>query len=647
VVTWAKPAALLVLFLASRASAQSPLSGGGMRPPSTTSVIAFDQDHVDLWMANDSAEKGRHRVESLTDSVSKLDLKAPRQARREYEKALRALYEKSFANAVESLTKSIAIYPNFVAAHNALGSAYLDLGQNEQAQKEFAQAVALDDHLPYSFLNLGRAQLVLKDYPGAQQSMQAASALAPLDLHLLTALTYAQFLNHDYLAAIATAHQVHGRKHETAAIVHYFAAAAWQGQNNLPEAQNELQTFLEENPKSNPKSPAADTARAMIEQIKDRQNHPAATPVAVTYSAAPSDSHAVPGALPSIGLRVLQQLEEQRQVAEVESEAESACETCATPNPAGPLNPNAPARSVISRAEHASLGSAPWVLRSTVNEVALFFAATDHGKSVSDLTQTEVVVRDDGKPPAAVIAFRNESQLPLRLGFVIDTSTSITKQFAFEQKAAATFLQKVVTDKDDLAFVVGFSSDVLLVQDFTADQAKISHGVDQLAPAGGTALWDAVKFASDKLASRAELQPVAKILVVISDGADNCSSAPLKEAIENAEREEVIVYAVSTREFAGEDLNAMVADRAMKALATRTGGASFFPDSLGSLDHRLSDLQQVIRSRYLISYKPAHFEMDGKYRSIAIAAQKSGHKLRVYSRRGYYAHDKAADEVYQ
>jgi Ca-activated chloride channel family protein len=615
-----------------------------MRPPSTTSVIAFDQDHVDLWMANESAEKGRHRIESLTDSVSKLDLKAPRQARREYEKALRALYEKSFANAVESLTKSIAIYPNFVAAHNALGSAYLDLSQNEQAQKEFAQAVALDDHLPYSFLNLGRAQLALKDYPGAQQSMQEASALAPLDLHLLTALTYAQFLNHDYLAAIATAHQVHGRKHETAAIVHYFAAAALQGQNNLPEAQNELQTFLQESPKS----PAADTARTMIEQIKDRQNYPAAaTPVKVTYSAVPSDSHAAPGALPSIALRVLQQLEEQRQVAEVESEAESVCETCAIPNPADPLNSSTPARSVISRAEHASLGSAPWVLRSTVNEVDVFFAATDHGKSVSDLTRTEVVVRDDGKPPAAVIAFRNQSQLPLRLGFVIDTSTSITKQFAFEQKAAATFLQKVVTDKDDLAFVVGFSSDVLLVQDFTADQAKIAHGVDQLAPAGGTALWDAVKFASDKLANRAELQPVAKILVVISDGADNCSSATLKEAIENAEREEVIVYTVSTREFAGEDLNAMVADRAMKALATRTGGASFFPDSLGSLDHRLSDLQQVIRSRYLISYKPAHFETDGKYRAIAIAAQKSGHKLRVYSRRGYYAHDKAADEVYQ
>jgi hypothetical protein len=75
----------------------------------------------------------------------------------------------------------------------------------------------------------------------------------------------------------------------------------------------------------------------------------------------------------------------------------------------------------------------------------------------------------------------------------------------------------------------------------------------------------------------------------------------------------------------------------MRALAARTGGAAFFPDSLGNLDHRLSDLQQVIRSRYLVSYKPAQFKADGSYRSIAVTARKSGHKLRIYARHGYYA----------
>ncbi len=82
----------------------------------------------------------------------------------------------------------------------------------------------------------------------------------------------------------------------------------------------------------------------------------------------------------------------------------------------------------------------------------------------------------------------------------------------------------------------------------------------------------------------------------------------------------------------------------MKALALRTGGAAFFPDSLSSLGRRLADIQQVIRSRYLISYRPADFRPDGKYRSIAVVAQKSGHKLHVYSRRGYYAEGKSNPE---
>ena len=171
-----------------------------------------------------------------------------------------------------------------------------------------------------------------------------------------------------------------------------------------------------------------------------------------------------------------------------------------------------------------------------------------------------------------------------------------------------------------------------------ASARSVTSGIDQLSPGGGTALWDAVKFASDKLASIAEEKPSAKIVVLISDGEDNSSSATLKEAIESAEHGGVTLYTVSTRAFAGgDDLNASTADRAMRALAEQTGGAALFPGSLGDLDRRLGDLQEVIRSRYLISYKPADFRPDGSYRTIGVAARKSGHKLRVYARRGYYA----------
>ena len=639
-VSWAKMAGLVVLSLSSFLNAQvngigqQMPSTGGLRPPSTTSENAFDVNQVDLWFTAKSAEEARHRAEDLVDNVSKQDLKAPAAARREYEKGRRSLFEKNFDEAVQHLTKSVTIYPSFVAAHNALGSAYLRSGHNEQAEREFAQAASLDDHLPSSFLNLGRAHLALRNFSAAQESMQKASALAPLDVHLLAALTYAQFLNHDYAGAVATAHTVHSRKHESTAIVHYFAAAAWQEQNNLQETENELRTFLSEDAKSS----AAEPARQMIERIIEHRNQPKDS-VTISYSVQASDSDAPPGSLPDAFRRMVKQLEQQKQVAEVEAdaEAEADCESCAPSAAGGTATPNVPKQSVMARGISSGMGPSIGVLHSTVNEVGVFFAATDHGKSITDLTRDEVTIHDDGKAPASVIDFRNESQLPLRLGLVIDSSSSITEQFTFEQKAATSFLHRTVADKNDLAFVVGFSSTVLMVQDFTGDEANISHGVEQLAPGGGTAAWDAVKFAAEKLASHQDSGPVAKILVVISDGDDNASTTTLKQAIETAERGEVIVYTVSTRKFAGETANGEVADRALKALALGTGGAAFFPDSLSSLDRRLADIQQVIRSRYLISYKPANFQVDGKYRSIAVVAQKSGHKLRVYARRGYYA----------
>jgi VWFA-related protein len=280
---------------------------------------------------------------------------------------------------------------------------------------------------------------------------------------------------------------------------------------------------------------------------------------------------------------------------------------------------------------------------ASTDEVAVFFTATDHGKSVTNLTGKDIGIRDDRKPPAAVTGFRNESQLPLRLALVIDTSASIEGRFKFEQEAASNFMQKVVTGQSDLAFVVGFANSVLLVQDFTGDQKLISHAVGQLVPSGGTALWDAVSFAAEKLASHPDDQPIARILVVISDGEDNSSRITLKQAINRAQRGEVAIYAISTREAIADpsvespSVSSLVGEHALTALAEFTGGAAFSPGSARRLNGSLAELQQLIRSRYLISYKPALFKRDGQYRSIDIKAEKDGHKLHIYARKGYYA----------
>jgi VWFA-related protein len=266
----------------------------------------------------------------------------------------------------------------------------------------------------------------------------------------------------------------------------------------------------------------------------------------------------------------------------------------------------------------------------------MLFAATDHGKSVTNLSLSDIEIRDDNQPPVAILGFHNVTQLPLRIGLLIDISNSVVERFSFEQGAASKFLETVVTDKNDLSFVIGFNNSVLLVQDFTSDQTLTARAVSQLAPGGGTALWDAVAFAADKLASP-ELQPVARVLVVISDGQDNSSGVSLQEAIWAAQRSQVAIYTVSTKEGSEVESSPLLGNRALKTLSEQTGGAIFAPGSLGGLTRSLADLQQVLRGRYLVYYRPSSSKPDGRYHAVDIKAEKDGHKLKVYARKGYNA----------
>ena len=612
-------------------------SGDSFNGAGTMTPLATAQMNFDLFTINTQNPNGTP-FQTPSGSVSKLDLKAPSKAQHEYDKGYQLLARKDLQGAVEHLAIATGIYPSYVAAHNALGTAYLDLKQNEQARDEFKKAVTLDDHLPNSFLNLGIAQLALKDNAGAEESLQKASSLAPLDLQLSMASAYGAFMNHDYPAVIATAKDVHGRKHAKAAEVHLLAAGALDLQGKDSEAQGEMEILLQEMPKS----PSADQYRQLLETMKaqaairaETKLHP---PPAVTFSfdtpAGPTSEEATRHAQ-----KVLQDVKERSQIAEAEAAGDAVCDNCDAGAPATPAGGGTGTGTIL---RHPTSAAGP-IFRSTVDEVAVFFAATDHGKSVTNLEPSDVGIRDDNRAPEVIRGFRNESQLPLRLGLVIDTSNSITQRFSFEQAAAIKFLQKVVTNKDDIAFVVGVNNSVLLVQDFTSDPMLTSRAVNQLAPGGGTALWDAVVFGAEKLAARPEAQPVARILVVISDGEDNSSSSTLKEAIGAALRKEVAVYTVSTREAYDDGLTLTMTDvpdlgdRALRTLSELTGGAAFAPGSLRRLNGSLSDLQEVIRGRYLVSYKPASFQPDGKYRPIELTAQKDGHKLKVFARKGYYA----------
>jgi VWFA-related protein len=606
---------------------------GTVSSPIGLDLISSEQMSNNLYSMNTNRDN-RRVGEASSSEISKLDLKAPWKARREYEKGYQLLLRKDFLNAIDHLSKSIELYPNFVAAHNALGSAYLTQGKNDQARSEFSQAVGLDEQLPTSHLNLGIAQLALNDYPAAEESLKKASSIAPMDASLLRAMAYGQFVNKDYPGVLATADQVHRRKHEGSAIVHYYAAGAWQAQNDLDHAQRELETLLREDPKF----PAADQVRQMMAQLKADGTEKAAVTQSPSLTASfgfAAASQPTAEEANRQAQRILQDLKEKSQITDAEnSEGKNPCPSCATQM--ADADESRPA-GIATSGGKGEPRMPDTVMRASVDEVALFFAATDHGRSVRGLTGKDIVIRDDQKPPAAMLGFRSEGQLPLRLALVIDTSDSVSKRFTFEQGAASTFLQSAVTGKDDLAFVIGVNNIVRLMQDFTAEQALMSRAIDKLVPAGGTALWDAVEFAADKLASHPETTPVSRVLVVVSDGQNNSSAATLKEAIEHAQHGEVSVYTVSTREYDNDEPSAIIGEDALQTLSNLTGGAVFKPGSLHRLKGSLADVQELIRGRYMVSYKPASFERNGRYRPIEIRAEKDGRKMKVFARKGYYA----------
>ena len=298
----------------------------------------------------------------------------------------------------------------------------------------------------------------------------------------------------------------------------------------------------------------------------------------------------------------------------------------------------------INVAMKAPVSGSEWTLSKEVNEVNLLFLASHDGRAISDLSQKDILVEDDGKAPAAILGFRTERELPLRVGMVIDTSSSVTNRFRFEQAAASLFMRQVLRQESDQAFVMGFNNYSEVTQDFTRDPQLLSQGVEQLHPDGGTALYDAVVSACQKLHQRPEHEMVARVLVILSDGQNNAGNASLEKAIDAAEQAEVTVYAVSTNYS---DMSAEFGNKNLHRLAEQTGGRMLVPPDPKSVSKAFATIGEELRSRYAVSYRPADFVSDGRYRKIKIEVHKAGEKVRIRARKGYYAygsHSRGTDD---
>ncbi len=272
-------------------------------------------------------------------------------------------------------------------------------------------------------------------------------------------------------------------------------------------------------------------------------------------------------------------------------------------------------------------------IRKRVDEVRVLFIATDrHGKFVRNLNQNDFSFLDDHKPVQSVLDFRRETDLPIRMGLLIDVSGSVHSRFDFEKEAATGFLQHIIRRGFDKAFIVGFNKQSRLTQDFSDNFSALYWGVERLHNGGGTALYDAIyKACKEKLLTDQSDHPVRKALVVLSDGEDNQSEYTRAQAIEMAQRAEVLVYAIST-----DDSGLILrGDKALEDLASATGGRAFFPYKMKDITHSFAAIEEELRSQYAVSYKPPDFAADGRYHSIEITALKKD--LQVRARRGYYA----------
>jgi VWFA-related protein len=276
-------------------------------------------------------------------------------------------------------------------------------------------------------------------------------------------------------------------------------------------------------------------------------------------------------------------------------------------------------------------GNIPTV-RVRSDEVNVVFTVVDKdGNFVRDLKQDQFKIVDNNRPPRQIMNFAAQTNLPLQVGLLIDASNSIRDRFQFEKDSASEFLYEIIRPKSDRAFVMAFDEKWDVTQDFTNDLDKLRNGVKAIRAGGGTALWDAIYFACrDKLIKEPATTAVRRAIVVVSDGEDNQSHVYRDEAIDMAQRAEVIVYAISTTLV---ETHTKGNDN-LKALAEATGGRVFLSTKLDDVVVAFAGIQEELRSQYSVSYRPDGFIANGQFRPIRILADSKKYKVRT--KKGYY-----------
>jgi VWFA-related protein len=265
--------------------------------------------------------------------------------------------------------------------------------------------------------------------------------------------------------------------------------------------------------------------------------------------------------------------------------------------------------------------------------VNILFTVTDRkGRFVTDLGKDDFQVLEN-KKPQVIQQFTAESDLPLRLAVLVDTSNSIREEFRFEQEAAIRFMQSVMRPREDRMMLVSFDSAAELVCDLTGDLRKLETGIKGMRPGGGTSMYDAIYFAAkEKLMMDQPRDKFRRAMIIISDGEDTSSRYSRDQALEMAQKADTVIYAISTN-TKRDDLDG---DKVLRYMAEETGGQAFFPFKVEDLDQSFENIANELRHQYNIFYRPEPLKTDGLYHPVTVKV-KTRKDLIVRARKGYYA----------
>ena len=283
-----------------------------------------------------------------------------------------------------------------------------------------------------------------------------------------------------------------------------------------------------------------------------------------------------------------------------------------------------------------------YILRTNVDEVVLNATVLEGSHIVQTLKQDNFQVFEDGVKQN-IISFQH-TDLPVSIGLVVDNSGSMSRKRPAVNKSALDLIE--ASNPQDEAFVVNFSDEAFIDQEFTGDVSKLRDGLSHIESRGGTALYDAVVASADKLV--ADGKRPKQVLVIITDGEDNASTLSLEQTIRRVQQlSGPVIYTIGLL-FGDEMTHSEVrhARRALEMLSGETGGLAYFPKSMEQVDEIAAEVARDVRNQYTIGYHSTKPTTEPGFRRVQVTAQAAGMgKLEVRTRTGYYPATRVAKKT--